>query len=146
MSHRNDANYFHHHKYMQERSRNLNKCKISTVDSRDDSDNLTDLLKLSTNVSKHSRHRTKLTVLGNIRRNKQLNKWPSAIQQLQRNKQRAAIIAVQRPCVLRYDKKPSYRWGTARRGRASWNLVKFCTNVDDLYLKSSETRLLPIRL
>ena len=43
-------------------------------------------------------------------------------------------------------KKPSYRWGTARRGRASWNLVKFCTNVDDLYLKSSETRLLPIRL
>ena len=44
------------------------------------------------------------------------------------------------------DKKPSYRWGTARRGRASWNLVKFCTNVDDLYLKSSETRLLPIRL
>ena len=45
-----------------------------------------------------------------------------------------------------YYKKPSYRWGTARRGRASWNLVKFCTNVDDLYLKSSETRLLPIRL
>ena len=45
-----------------------------------------------------------------------------------------------------YHKKPSYRWGTARRGRASWNLVKFCTNVDDLYLKSSETRLLPIRL
>jgi len=44
------------------------------------------------------------------------------------------------------NKKPSYRWGTARRGRASWNLVKFCTNVDDLYLKSSETRLLPIRL
>ena len=44
------------------------------------------------------------------------------------------------------DKKPSYRWGTARRGRASWNLVKFCTNVDDLYLKRSETRLLPIRL
>ena len=43
-------------------------------------------------------------------------------------------------------KKPSYRWGTARRGRASWNLVKFCTNVDDLYLKRSETRLLPIRL
>jgi len=43
-------------------------------------------------------------------------------------------------------KKPSYRWGTARRRRASWNLVKFCTNVDDLYLKSSETRLLPIRL
>jgi len=46
----------------------------------------------------------------------------------------------------RSDKKPSYRWGTARRGRASWNLVKFCTNVDDLYLKRSETRLLPIRL
>ena len=45
-----------------------------------------------------------------------------------------------------FNKKPSYRWGTARRGRASWNLVKFCTNVDDLYLKSSETRLLPIRL
>ena len=44
------------------------------------------------------------------------------------------------------NKKPSYRWGTAWRGRASWNLVKFCTNVDDLYLKSSETRLLPIRL
>jgi len=22
-----------------------------------------------------------------------------------------------------YNKKPSYRWGTARRGRASWNLV-----------------------
>ena len=44
------------------------------------------------------------------------------------------------------NKKPSYRWRTARRGRASWNLVKFCTNVDDLYLKSSETRLLPIRL
>jgi len=21
------------------------------------------------------------------------------------------------------NKKPSYRWGTARRGRASWNLV-----------------------
>jgi len=53
-------------------------------------------------------------------------------------------------CVLKMlavnNKKPSYRWGTARRGRASWNLVKFCTNVDDLYLKSSETRLLPIRL
>ena len=47
---------------------------------------------------------------------------------------------------LKTYKKPSYRWGTARRGRASWNLVKFCTNVDDLYLKSSETRLLPIRL
>ena len=47
---------------------------------------------------------------------------------------------------IKYHKKPSYRWGTARRGRASWNLVKFCTNVDDLYLKSSETRLLPIRL
>jgi len=43
------------------------------------------------------------------------------------------------------NKKPSYCWGTARRGRASWNVVKFCTNVDDLYLKSSETRLLPIR-
>jgi len=25
--------------------------------------------------------------------------------------------------VLCLDKKPSYRWGTARRGRASWNLV-----------------------
>jgi len=24
---------------------------------------------------------------------------------------------------LREYKKPSYRWGTARRGRASWNLV-----------------------
>jgi len=48
--------------------------------------------------------------------------------------------------VKKVDKKPSYRWGTARRGRASWNLVKFCTNVDDLYLKRSETRLLPIRL
>jgi len=22
-----------------------------------------------------------------------------------------------------FNKKPSYRWGTARRGRASWNLV-----------------------
>ena len=49
-------------------------------------------------------------------------------------------------CRLLFYKKPSYRRGTARRGRASWNLVKFCTNVDDLYLKSSETRLLPIRL
>ena len=48
--------------------------------------------------------------------------------------------------IVYFYKKPSYRWGTARRGRASWNLVKFCTNVDDLYLKSSETRLLPIRL
>ena len=54
--------------------------------------------------------------------------------------QSSVIILVNR------NKKPSYRWGTARRGRASWNLVKFCTNVDDLYLKSSETRLLPIRL
>jgi len=27
------------------------------------------------------------------------------------------------PIAIGYDKKPSYRWGTARRGRASWNLV-----------------------
>jgi len=27
-----------------------------------------------------------------------------------------------RSSMLKY-KKPSYRWGTARRGRASWNLV-----------------------
>jgi len=25
--------------------------------------------------------------------------------------------------ILVENKKPSYRWGTARRGRASWNLV-----------------------
>ena len=41
------------------------------------------------------------------------------------------------------DKKPSCRWGTARRGHASWNLVKCCTNVDDLHLKSSETNKWP---
>jgi len=29
----------------------------------------------------------------------------------------------------KWNKKPSYRWGTARHGRASWNLAKFCTNV-----------------
>ena len=55
-------------------------------------------------------------------------------------------VARREPKASIIDKKPSYRWGTARRGLASWNLVKFCTNVDDLYLKSSETRLLPIRL
>jgi len=26
-------------------------------------------------------------------------------------------------CANIVYKKPSYRWGTARRGRASWNLV-----------------------
>ena len=58
----------------------------------------------------------------------------------------SGLWGVNAPVMITCYKKPSYRWGTARRGRASWNLVKFCTNVDDLYLKSSETRLLPIRL
>ena len=46
-----------------------------------------------------------------------------------------------RPTVHRKtNKKPSCRWGTARwRGRASWNLVNCCANVNDLHLNSSET-------
>ena len=37
-----------------------------------------------------------------------------------------------------FNKKPSCRWGTARRVRAIWNLANCCTNVDDLHLNNSE--------
>jgi len=40
---------------------------------------------------------------------------------------------------INLNKKPSCRWGTARRVRASWNLINCCTNLDVLHLKSPET-------
>jgi len=42
----------------------------------------------------------------------------------------ATVVVVLR--WLRDNKNTSCRWGTARRGRASWNLVKYCTSVHDM--------------
>ena len=64
---------------------------------------------------------------------RQMNEWMNKRYDYFNVRSKADRCQLNLPHRTKNYKKPSCRWGTARRGRASWNLVKCSTNVDDLH-------------